>query len=343
MIIKQGFAAEERAMLRGTKIDAQELTSFVNWYPVAISADEQELWWRNMHDQAFTEAFFQDSLAIQDRDKRQVCNTPLHALHSIVAGLDCVRPTAFIFHVSRCGSTLLTQMLSKLERCIVLSEPPVLDAFFRFYHDNPDIPDAHALFRQLVFTLGQRRSQAARKEEHFFIKFDSWHLPWLDFIREAFPDVRFIFLYREPQAVLASHRRQRGPQMIPGVINTTRLQADFADCALADHDAYTAAMLLAMFRAGFEHGKLNGVNLVNYSQLPLVLWQQLLPMVGVHFKESELRLMEQRSARHSKNRHQLYTGDAFTDTQSSETCELLMSQVSAAYELLELQRLVEGR
>lgn len=305
-----GFAAEERSMLKGRGMDASGISSFLNWYPVTISADSNTVWWRYMGEKRFIEAFFQDSLTAQEHADRQVCVTSLDALDVITPGMNSVAPTAFIFHVSRCGSTLLTQMLASLEQCIVMSEPPVIDAFFRLYHAQTDLPDAVQKFRHLISMLAQQRDV---NERHFFIKFDSWHLPWLPFIRQAFPGLPFIFLYREPQAVLASHRRQCGPQMIPGLLNVTRLQVDRGAVALTDMEGYAQAVLESLFRSGLAQVEAMQLILLDYQQLPDVLWQDLLKLFGVDATDSQIEKIRARAFLHSKNRHVAYQGEQTHD------------------------------
>lgn len=120
------------------------------------------------------EPFFHDTLAAQPVADRQVCQTPLAALD----GLDnSLAPTAFVFHVSRCGSTLVTQMQAALPQCIVMLAPPVLDAFSRLHHHQPVRSGGAHTLRQLVAALGQRRTGY---EQHCFIKLDCWHMPWID-------------------------------------------------------------------------------------------------------------------------------------------------------------------
>lgn len=306
MNMKQGFAAEERALLRGQQIDAHTIDTMQGWFPVAIATDTESVWWRDMGEKRFTESFFQDSLADQAHAQRRVCHTPIASLGELCNGIRSITPTAFIFHVSRCGSTLLTQLLASLEQCVVMSEPPVLDAFFRHYHHRPDMHGALDLLRQLVTMLGQKRQDA---ETHFFIKFDSWHLPWLPFIREAFPDTLFIFLYREPDAVLASHRRQRGPQMIPGLLDTTRLEVQSRHLQVADMDSYAVAVLAALLAAGLDQVSASRLHLLNYSQLPAILWDQLFGLFALDCDETQLSRLKARSTLHSKHRHTSYEGD----------------------------------
>lgn len=310
MEIKPGFAAEERALLRGLQIDACHLPSMLGWYPVAIDAARDSLCWRHLGEVRFLESFFLDTLNQQGREQRQLCLTPLASLPERIGSMPQVPPTAFIFHVSRCGSTLLTQMLASLPQCIVMSEPPVIDAFFRHYHAHPELQNAASIFQNLIAALGQKRQP---EESHFFIKFDSWHLPWVPFVREAYPDIPIIFLYREPQAVLASHQRQRGPQMIPGLLNTSRLKteklAEESIIAAADFDAYAASMLSSMFEAGLEHALTADLILLNYQQLPSVLWDELLSVFQLDCDAQALLKLKARSSLHSKHRNIHFTGD----------------------------------
>lgn len=306
MEIKPGFAAEERALLRGQQINAQDLPTMLGWFPVVINAETGTLCWRHLGDVRFLESFFLDTLKQQSREHRQLCLTPLASLPDQLASMPQVPATAFIFHVSRCGSTLLTQMLASLPHCVVMSEPPVIDAFFRYYHAHPGLHNATSIFQDLIAALGQKRSP---EESHFFIKFDSWHLPWLSFVRAAFPALPIIFLYREPQAVLASHQRQRGPQMIPGLLNTTRLQAENLQEQAANFDAYAASMLASMLNAGLENAISERLILLNYSQLPEVLWAELLKLFRLDCSEQDLAKLKARSALHSKHRHTGFTGD----------------------------------
>ncbi|MFZ6774899.1 sulfotransferase [Undibacterium sp. SXout7W] len=337
MNVPTGFAAEERVLLRGVEVDYRHLQSMYGWFPVLISEESATLWWRHMGSTRFLESFFQDSLSRQDVNDRRVCRTPLAVLHQLTGEVEGITPTAFIFHVSRCGSTLLTQMLASLESSVVASEPPVLDAFFRYYQSHPGLSDPAQLFRDLLHMLGQKRSG---DEKHFFIKLDSWHLPWVNFVHEVFPDTPVIFLYRQPEEVLRSHQRQRGPQMIPGLLDTSRLQPDFSTVAVADLDAYTAAMLTAMFAEGVKCLASDKLFLLNYSQLPSVLWQELLSVFGMQCTEVQLKTMQERSRLHSKHRHLEFQGDPVSDTKATQTHCLsnLLMQVNQMYELLEKNR-----
>jgi hypothetical protein len=120
-------------------------------------------------------------------------------------------PAGFVFHLSRCGSTLVAQMLAAVAEHVVLSEAAPLEAVLRAAED----PDAVRWLRGMVGALGQPRDPRHRR---VFVKFDAWSTLQLPLIRRAFPGVPWLFLYRDPVEVLVSHARRPGAHMIPGVL-----------------------------------------------------------------------------------------------------------------------------
>lgn len=297
-----GFQAEENSFIRGNFTDATTLNSQKNWYPVCFDNDDRsQLFWRYMGLQKFTESFFQNSLAIQTPAQRQVCRT---SISSLVQFDDCVLPTAFIFHVSRCGSTLLTQMLASLDSTIVLSEPPVIDAFFRSYPEES--AENLQLFRHLIHCLGQKRFD---QERHFVIKFDSWHVSRIDFIRQAFPQVPMLFLYRHPQAVLVSHQKQRGPQMIPDFVDMGKLVVDRTEVTPGDLDGFCLRVLDQFYQAALMHARSGGLHLINYSELPSLVWNTLLTKLNIDCTPAEIDQIKARSQFHSKHPQQIFNED----------------------------------
>lgn len=335
---------QDKPLMRGAEVPYGEVGSLRNWFPVTLGGDPLSVGWRHLGDRRLTAAFFADSLVGQQPAERRVCTTPLSALASL---RDAVLPTAFIFHVSRCGSTLLTQMLAGLPQCIVLSEPPVLDSFFRWRHHRPEHATAQVL-RQLVWALGQRRSPA---EQHCIIKLDSWHLPWMPWFREVFPDTPFVLLYRHPAEVLASHQRQRGPQMVPGLLDTSMLQPDATGLVPADLDGYGARVLDALFESASRVAQQlhagGGLTLVNYSELPSLLWTDLTKQWGMPCDSVTLEVMQRRAQFHSKQGAQEYQGDPIphgTGLPGSATdCETTAWRCYTMLETLREGQLREGK
>ncbi|MFC0349051.1 hypothetical protein [Undibacterium danionis] len=322
------LTAEERSFIQGKWIEASTLLSLKNWYPVSICPQELEIYWRDMGQQRFYSSFFQNTLNEQAHDQRRVCKTSFSALTQFEQSLE---PTAFVFHVSRCGSTLLTQALSTLESCVVLSEPPVIDAFLRA-HKVTDETNLRR-FQQLIAALGQQRFT---NEKHLIIKLDSWHLGRLDFIRQAYPKTPMLFLYRDPQQVLDSHRRQRGPQMVPGLVDLGDLQISQENLSPGDLDGYCLKLLAQFYSAAITHLDDRLLHLINYQELPAAIWEDILERLNIECSEHEKQQMKTRSQFHSKHPHQFFQGDAAIKTRHA-----FLNDALALYQQLESSRITQ--
>src|SRR6202000_2780643 len=69
--------------------------------------------WINAKDIPFTDPFFHETIGKMKSNFRGPalnCVSDLDMLKAWSADMEAIEPTAFIFHVSRCGSTLLTQL-----------------------------------------------------------------------------------------------------------------------------------------------------------------------------------------------------------------------------------------
>lgn len=120
---------------------------------------------------------------------------------------DPIQPDGFIFHVSRCGSTLAAKALARSPRHVVINQGGPLQRGFwaamtRDWQDSLEAsPETLHAFRHLVLALTRRRRP---EQAHAFVKFISWNSLYMDFAMAAFPDVPAVFLYRDPVEVIAS-------------------------------------------------------------------------------------------------------------------------------------------
>jgi hypothetical protein len=339
--------AHERALLRGTVVPYAAGQSLAGWYPVTLDASGAEpvLAWRYLGQRLLSAAFFQDNFSALEAADMRVCYTPLGALAQFDAvddagqsdGLCSLRPGAFVFHVSRCGSTLVTQMLSQLPSCVALSEPPVLDAFFRVLHARPQCMDAPLIFRQLIAALGQKRRAS---EAHLVVKLDCWHAPWMSWVRQVYPHVPLHFLYREPQQVLDSHTRQRGLQMVPGMLPLGPLQLTGQMQHAGDLDGYAQQVLGAIFRTAVDLAGANGLQLLNYSQLPKAVWAELMPALGIACDAEGLQAVQNRGQFHAKHGSTQFVGDPKVDLPARSGPA--SQELATCYAALEAQRLQAG-
>jgi hypothetical protein len=311
------------------------------WLPTALHAEgpKAEVEWSWFGDQPLSEPFFEDS-AQRARwlpfNRLFGLRTGLGALARWSQTLPTIQPTGFIFHVSRCGSTLAAQMLAASPANIVVSEAMAIDAVVRLDPAQAGSDEEHAaLLRAMIGTLGQRRAPEAQR---YFIKLDCWHTRALPLFRRAFPETPWVFLYREPREVMVSQMRQRGRQMVPDFVSPGFLGIRPPERG-PDGD-YCARVLGAICEAALEGLAGSGGLAVNYDQLPEALFTTLLPHFGVTCAADEREAMALAARRDAKAPHTTFTSDAAAKRQeiTDEIALACASHLDAPYRRLEACR-----
>jgi hypothetical protein len=239
----------------------------------------------------------------------QKCVSGLPVLPEWAAGLDVVKPTAFIFHLSRCGSTLVSQLLSLHPATIVLPEVPFLDELLRLHLQWPGCDEATAdvWLEAAIKFYGQKKSEA---EEHLFIKTDCWHVFFYERLRKLYPDVPIVLLYRSPDEVLRSQQKRRGMQAVPGIIEPVIPGIKPEEIIHSDFDHYFSMVMekiLAKFFYILEKDK--HTLLVNYNEGPVSILKKIAAVTALAINNDLLKKMEQRSRYHAKYPEQAFSGD----------------------------------
>ena len=107
----------------------------------------------------------------------------------------------FIFHMSRCGSTLASQMLAAVDRFYVVSEPTIVLAIL-----NPMITLPSGITRKQLLKSAINAICVCKPDhcERVFIKFRSWNILSINEILELYLSVRWMFTHRNGIEVLES-------------------------------------------------------------------------------------------------------------------------------------------
>lgn len=241
-----------------------ERLNFDGWLPIRVwpVAGVWQVDWCWFGDTPLHQPFFRDAveqalrLPFNQAFRRQ---TSLSVLSQWQAQSPGVAPSAFILHASRCGSTLISQMLARLDDHIVVSEPPALDALLR---SGLPAEERRAAISGLLSAYGQRRRGVERR---LVIKLDAWNIGEWPLLQECFPDTPWLFLYRDPLEIAVSHLRRPGMHMVPGMLG---------DCGLDDRlpfagsEDYIARRLGRLLEVGHIHCRDGSGLVVNYSELP---------------------------------------------------------------------------
>ncbi|MDD2764285.1 MAG: sulfotransferase [Opitutaceae bacterium] len=270
-----------------------------------FEAGEPLVEWIATDGSRFTEPFFEETLARLRRGnpanaRTRRSRTPLNALRDVAPGVPLA---ALIFHVSRCGSTLLAQMLAALPRNLVASEPQIIDEILRLNQRVPEVNDDDriAWLRGAVHALGQRPADGG---ERLFVKLACWHVFSLPLIQRAFPGVPMLFVFRDPVEVLVSLMRMPSLAIVRDTVTPGQLGLTTAIRDALSREEHAAAVLGALFRAAREHR--DALVPVDYERLPEVVWE-VIP--GCSFTGDERARLQAAAAFDAKNPAQRFTPD----------------------------------
>ena len=299
--------------------------------------------WTLMGERRLVEPFFEETT-------RKQMQTPFHQLFrretsmdELIAWTDAnpgVPLRGLIYHESRCGSTLLAQQLVELPRNIVASEPPPLDALLRLPLTMPEVPRETQVrwIRAMVRALGQ----AWHGEEALYIKMDCWNVHAIELMHEAFPDVPWVFLYREPEAVMIQHRQLPAMWLVPGLMDPRVLKLEWSDWQPDKQEVYAARALRLICESGLDAvQRFEGGLLVDHSELPEPLCGRLREHFGL--REEDVPAMRERGGRDAKMPAAKYEGEEAFDREAElvRVRAAVKEHLQPVYQALERTRLAQ--
>ncbi len=319
---------ERKKKRQSEKVIVERTTITKEYIPAKLieAADGIRFRWLYAGPKRFTEPFFQETLLacrFFPENKKQSIETSAGELIEAANSIDTVEPSAFIFHISRCGSTLLSQLLATSEKCIVLSEVPLLDDILRLpYSHAMSEEESDTLFKAAVRLLARRYSG---KETHLFIKFDSWHTMFYKRIRRCYPGVPVILLYREPMQVMRSHAKEPGMQFMPGVIQPEVFGMDSDTVLVMQKENYFANVLGKYFQTYLEilqHDTL--AYPLSYHGGPEAMLECIRSASGLEMDEEQMSRIKERSRFHSKSPTQVFSEEQMEEEEPEflkEACD----------------------
>lgn len=271
------------------------------WMPVGLGSDGAQLVidWAHFGGAPLDEPFFEGNLRRARSHPVSTLlrlRTPLGALLDDPAFADPPAPDGIVFHMSRCGSTLVAQALGTLDGAVTLSEPPPFDALLLELSGRTELDLALKcrLLRAMFAALASDRTGDTRRR---FLKTDCWHAGTLPLLRAAWPDTPWIFLFRDPLAVLQSHDVRPGSQTLPGP-HAAMVGLDPAG-EIPSMD-FTARVLAATCHAAADHAALGGGLFLDYAELPGAIVTRILPHFGITPTAAELAALAQATRRDAK-------------------------------------------
>lgn len=277
-----------------------------NWIPYDLFQENEE-WkakWLFIGNYIFREPFFEETIAhcrqLPVNSSIYKVVTELDFIKIAEENLAMVEPTAFFFHISRCGSTLLAQLLNLKDENIVVSEAPFFDKILRMKYAGKKVGDEQRMgyFKNAVRIYGQKRFG---NQNRYFIKLDSWHIFFLEDIRKAFPDVPFIFLKRNLPDIIKSHRKLPGMQSVPGLLELAIYGYTSEDLLKIPYHKYLENILEKMVQQiAIFTKKEKDCLLVDYEDGTLSNFQKTLDFLNIKYSSQELLAAKNRLKFHSK-------------------------------------------
>ena len=160
----------------------------------------------------------------------------------------------FIFHISRCGSTLLTQNLKATERFIALGEPGFLGCLYSEYSIIP--ADLRTPVARCALTIWNQWAYSSDKQ--LICKLNSKAISQRRQIRGDFPDAKMLFLYREPTPVVESLVRKPSASIAHQYwsVLAREEQADRHQISLSTYAAKVYLYILLEMKAAILEGNL---------------------------------------------------------------------------------------
>lgn len=280
-------------------------------YKLINNAGHWQCHWLNTFGEPFTEPFFDDAIikfrAIRKEHHSFASVSELVMLKEWATDVDSNAPAAFIFHVSRCGSTLAAQLLTKSDDNIVLSEVPFFDSLLRLpFQDNRFTESVVSdLLKAAIRFYGQKRTG---HEQRVFIKTDSWHIFSYRQLRQLYPKVPFILMYRRPDEVFNSHKKLPGMQAVPGLIEPEVFGFAASDIDYTNFDHYLSNVLESYF---VQYHKIIDTDktslLINYNEGPMAILKKIAAFTNMPVSQQYLTDMEERSRYHSKKPNEIFS------------------------------------
>ena len=262
--------------------------------------------------------FYDMVRAAKEYDAAFVAGTKTNKIDTAV---QAVPPTGVIFHETRCGSTLVANMLASFapENSRVYSEsPPPVTAIRAcdMQACNPQLQQK--LIQDVFYMMG--RTVRKEKPQYVFYKIQSIGVMNIDKFTEAFPSVPWVYLYRDSVEVMQSHvgvtgkiaasgrrkpvcaRNYGGKYQPPTTLQLIeRKRKDINELTLVEYcAAHLAGLSLSAIQ---EYERTKRGRFVNYAQLPYIIWDDIVPKYfKVAMPRTGIANMEKAALVYSKGR-----------------------------------------
>jgi hypothetical protein len=292
------------------------------WLPVETVLDSSgsRVKWIHAPEVEFVEPFFYQTIdAIRSARRHATKNvTDLATLLQVGSLTPSFQPSGFIFHVSRCGSTLISNALRLQPKTRVICEGQPFHAALVPY--SPSLfsgsrarwDEMRTSLVQSLFNIFGRFGSATPR--NLVIKFTSWDTFAFEFIRRAWPDVPSLFVYRDPRDVIVSQlykpsnwtRMTKFPEKVASFLSISANQIKFST-----REFYIANVIAEMCQAALDYGG-NRCKFINYSDIDAEAIALIAGYFGIDYSSVPARAIQRTFDTYSKDpaQRRLYHSDS---------------------------------
>jgi hypothetical protein len=244
--------------------------------PISANLKTQRFELLDLRGARFDEPFLRDTIERVKQENPNLLNLQIDLLDFVRAAQRYEHPPdAFLFHVGRCGSTLLANMLSASGEHQIVKEPDLLNNLIVEWLFAPN----EAAGREIKLLLGAAiryllgTSSAIGAEygtRYSVLKFSSWNTCVGGTVLELFPETPAVFLYRSPIETVASLFFQN-PFWLNLIKEPRRIQCQFFPSLHEAPEALTPITLFAHAWRSVSEAALalpaNRLQVIDYKQL----------------------------------------------------------------------------
>lgn len=264
---------------------------------------------------------FHQLQAVSNCSGNAVWTAPLSRLKTRMGGQYMpLQPTGFVFHESRCGSTVVANMLASDPRHLVFSEGTLPDLIAAKGESHV------ALLRDVMLLMCQSTFHTK-----CIFKFQSLNIVRIQLFLKAFPQTRWAFVFRDPVQVMMSqvmHKRSpcRRHQMRASPGHTMVLGKTPHNATSEEFCAAHLALLCMCALHAYGRGNSGGI-LLHYSGIQEKVVTVLLDHFKITVDATVAARMLQVSQSYSKS---LTTNEVFRDDSERKVKNAYPAVVQAA-------------
>jgi hypothetical protein len=286
-----------------------DLSELARWTPVRLdfSRPTPAVFWADLTAVRFDEPFFDRTVArwASNPTARPLVKTGLDALVTLDSERS-LEPAGMIFHLSRCGSTLVSRLLATLSGVVVLNEPAPLNTLLGLGSERLDERELVAAVRVVVRALGRCRHGDERR---LVLKCSSWNVRRREILAAAFADTPWIWVQRDPARVLASLLARPPGWLGPQARRAARrFGIDEAAVRGMTRAEYAARALGAMLESAAVDPA--GRLCIDYADLPSAVWLSVATHFGFDVNPAAVaRMAEEAEFDAKSDQPRAFTGD----------------------------------